>query len=204
MTAWTIVGRSSSHFTRVVRVFALELGVPHSFEIVRDLRSLSARDFGDNPALRMPVLRGDGSSWFGALNICRVLARAASRPLRVVWPEQLTTALPSNAQELTLQAMGTAVELILSRDAAADDSGYVAKRRASLENSVRWLNDNVDAVLAALPQRDLSYLEVTLYCLTKHLAFRDVLATAPFTRLATFSDGFEQRASAQSTRFVFD
>ena len=26
-----LVGRSSSHFTRVARIFALELGVPHSF-----------------------------------------------------------------------------------------------------------------------------------------------------------------------------
>jgi glutathione S-transferase len=205
MTApWTIVGRSSSHFTRVARIFALELAVEHAFEPVHDLRGLAAGNYGGNPALRMPVLKAGDDTWFGALNICRALARASAQPLRVVWPEQLTAPLLANAQELTVQAMGTAVDLIMSKDAAAPGSDFVGKRRASLENSVRWLDDRVDAVLAALPPRDLSYLEVTLFCLARHLAFREVLATAPFARLNAFCDIFEQRSSARATPFMFD
>jgi hypothetical protein len=121
-----------------------------------------------------------------------------------VWPEQLATPLLANAQELTLQAMGTAVDLIMSQDAAAADSRFVIKRRASLENSVSWLDAHVDTVVSQLPERDLSYLEVTLFCLTRHLAFREVLPPAPFTRLGAFCESFEERASARSTPFVFD
>ncbi|HYP86756.1 MAG TPA: glutathione S-transferase N-terminal domain-containing protein, partial [Polyangiaceae bacterium] len=159
VTNRTIVGRSSSHFTRTVRIFALELGVAHSFQVARNLSSLAAADFGDNPALRLPILKDESGVWFGALNICRQLARASSAPGRIVWPEQLTTPLLANAQELTVQAMASAVDLIMSRDSVAPTSSFVAKRRASLESSVSWLDQHVDAVLAALPERDSSYLE---------------------------------------------
>jgi hypothetical protein len=39
----TIVGRSSSHFTRVARIFAAELAIDYSFSIVRDLTSSDAK-----------------------------------------------------------------------------------------------------------------------------------------------------------------
>src|SRR5690554_2468986 len=41
-----IFGRSSSHFTRVTRIFAEELDVPYSLEVVRDLLSTDANDYG--------------------------------------------------------------------------------------------------------------------------------------------------------------
>ena len=48
--------------------------------------------------------------------------------------------------------------------------------RKSLLNMMAWLEENVGAVSSALPpQRDLSFLEVSLYCLVKHLEFRSVL-----------------------------
>jgi len=40
IAAFTIIGRSSSSFTRVARIFAAELAIPYTFEIVRDLQSL--------------------------------------------------------------------------------------------------------------------------------------------------------------------
>jgi glutathione S-transferase len=201
---YTLVGRSSSHFTRVVRLFALELGVTHGFEIVHDLGSLSARDYAANPSLRVPILKDSERVWFGALNICRELARASTAQVRIVWPEQLETPLLANAQELTVQAMASEVEVIMSGDATAPNTPFANKRRASLESSVRWLNEHVDAVLAALPERDLSYLEATLFCLTEHLAFRQVLSTEPFERLSAFCAGFAERASARATPFLFD
>jgi hypothetical protein len=112
--SFTIVGRSSSHFTRVVRLFALELEVPHGFEVVSDLRSLASSDYADNPALRLPILKTDDELWFGSLAICRTLACHARVKRDIVWPEQLLTPLLSNAQELTLQAMSTEVELLLT------------------------------------------------------------------------------------------
>jgi glutathione S-transferase len=202
--SFTIIGRSSSHFTRVARIFALELEVAHAFVPVSDLRSLSASDYGQNPSLRMPVLRADNDEWFGALNICRTLHRMAKRERRVIWPEQLTTPLLANAQELTLQAMATGVELIMSRDTPTAGSAYATKRRASLENSLHWLEARIDAALSTLPARDLSYLEVTLYSLTRHLTFRDLVETASFPRLRAFCEVFEARPSAVATPFVFD
>lgn len=202
---YTIVGRTSSHFTRAARIFAFEHGVAHDFELVVDLTSLSTSDYGENPALRLPVLKESERAWFGALNVCRALSRASSERLRIVWPEQLSTPLLSNAQELTLQAMASEVELIMSGNAAASSTPFSNKRRVSLENSVRWLEQHVDAVLTALPaERDLSYLETTLFCLIEHLDFRQVLSTQPFERLSAFRASFAERASARSTPFMFD
>lgn len=202
-SALVLVGRSSSHFTRVARLFAVELGLSYDFEVVTDLLSAAAHGFGDNPALRLPVLKTPAGHWFGSLAICRELARCATRKLIVVWPEQLVTPLLSNAQELVLQAMGTEVELIMSGRGAAP-TPHLTKRRASLEASVRWLDERVDDVVASLPARDLSFLEVTLFCLAEHLAFREVLAMEPFRRLQAYAQLFGERPSARATPFVFD
>src|SRR4051812_43364066 len=105
----TLIGRSSSSFTRVTRIFAAELGVEHGFEIVPDLLSLDAADYGGNPALKLPSLRTPRGIWFGALNICRELERLAPRRPFIVWPEAYDGPLLANAQELTLHAMATGV-----------------------------------------------------------------------------------------------
>lgn len=197
----TLVGRSSSHFTRVTRIFAHELGVAYTFRIVTDLRALEGAAYSGNPALRLPTLLSPDGPWFGSLNICRELARAAPRPLRVVWPELLPTPALANAQELTLQAMATEVELIMND---APQSALPAKRKESLRGTLRWLDDHLASALPALPERDLSYLEVTLYCLVTHLEFRQVLPTEPYVRLRRFAEGFGKRESALQTPFVFD
>lgn len=198
-----LVGRSGSHFTRTARIFADELGVPYEFQIVRDLLATAEGDYGGNPTLRLPVLRTPAGDWFGTLNICRELARRAALTRHVVWPEQLDTPLLANAQELVLQAMATEVELIMSGQRAAP-TPHLDKRRASLEASVRWLDDHVSAIVAALPDRDLSFLEVTLFCLIEHLPFRQIMPLAPFQDLTTFATTFAQRPSARRTPFAFD
>lgn len=199
-----LVGRSSSHFTRVARIFAAELGVAHDFEVVSDLMASSPDRFGGNPALRLPVLRTPEGEWFGTLNICRELARRSSQARRIVWPEQLLTPLLANAQELVLQAMATEIELIMSGLERAAPTPHLAKRRASLEASVKWLDQHVAQIVLGLPARDLSFLETTLFCFTQHLSFRQVLSTAPFHHLTTFCQAFAQRPAAQATPFVFD
>src|SRR5262245_43668927 len=73
-----LFGRSSSHFTRVTRIVAAELGVSYQFRVVPNLLSLDASDYGGNPALRLPVLHTEQGAWFGALNICRALERLAA------------------------------------------------------------------------------------------------------------------------------
>jgi len=201
-----IIGRSSSHFTRVTRIFAAELGVDSSFQVVRDLMSSDPADYGGNPALRIPSLRTPQGVWFGSLTVCRELWRRSSPRPRVVWPEDLDTPVLANTQELVLQAMSTEVTLIMARlaDASASNA-HNAKLRTSLVNMMSWLEQNVSAMLAALPpDRDLSYLEVTLFCLVTHLEFRDVVPTASYTELNKFCQQLATRASVGQTAYRFD
>ncbi len=205
-TGVTLVGRSSSSFTRVARIFAAESGAAYSFQIVRDLTSLDDNEYGGNPALKVPSLRTSQATWFGALNVCRELVRTALRPLHVVWPEALAEPLLANTQELVLQAMSTEVGLIMSGIAEQPtDTLHRAKMTRSLENVLFWLDSQLGAVLAALPkQRDLSYLEVTLFCLVAHLDFRKVMSTAPYGYLTKFRDDFGARPSCRATEYRFD
>jgi glutathione S-transferase len=167
--------------------------------------SLDAADYGGNPALRLPTLQTSEGTWLGAANICRALARRASSDRLLVWPEHLDQPLAANAQELTLVAMSTEVSVIMAQLANASSSANIDKLSRSLQNSLAWLDENIDAVLAALPpQRQLSFLEVTAFCLVTHLDFRSVLPTAPYSRLVAFGQRFAERPSAQQTVYRFD
>lgn len=201
-----LFGRSSSHFTRVARVFASELGVPYAFRPVPNLMSLDGRDYGGNPALKLPVLQLGGDVWFGVASICRALWRVSGSQRGVVWPETASLPLLANAQELTLQAMSTEVTLIMSELAGAGPgSAHAIKLRRSLVDSLAWLDENVEAALAALPAgHDLSFLEVTLFCLITHLAFRNVTPVEPYAKLCAFRSRFSARPSALATVYAFD
>jgi glutathione S-transferase len=200
-----ILGRSSSHFTRVARIFASEMGVAYSFDVVRDLLSQNASDFGGNPSLRIPVLHVAGDAWFGAQNACRALSRMSRRHVRVVWPEDSREPLIANAQELVLQGMATEVTLIMSKMGGADDNPHQAKLAIGLSQVLAWLEANVTDILVRLPVgRDLSYLEVALFCFVAHVEFRDVLPVSGYPRLSAFATHFGERASAQETDYRFD
>jgi glutathione S-transferase len=201
-----LYGRSSSHFTRIVRIFAAEMEVPLEFVLIRDLMSQDAADYGDNPALKMPTLESPDGSWFGSLGICRELARHHELNLDVVWPDQLESALACNAQELVLQAMSTEVAIVMGKSSGVPaDNAHQAKLRASLLGALGWLEDNAGAAIATLPlERDLSFLEVSLFCLVEHLPFREVLDTTPYPNLRAIAERFAQRSSAKATPFKFD
>jgi hypothetical protein len=97
------------------------------------------------------------------------------------------------------------VSLIMGKLGGTGDGAHHAKMQQSLVNMMSWLEENTRSVLAALPQpRDLSYLEVTLFCLVTHLEFRGVLPTASYSELNKFSQQFATRASASETTFRFD
>lgn len=200
-----LVGRSSSHFTRIARLFAHELGVAYRFEPVLDLTSVNRADYADNPTLRIPILRTEAGTWFGAVNICRELARRSEQELRVVWPEDLSH-VAANAQELTLQAMASEGVLIMAKiSGTSGDDRYLGKLRVALEGTLEWLEAHVDEALSSLPAaRDLSTLEVSLFCLLSHLEFREILKVTPYARLTAFRDRFAERASARETAYRFD
>ncbi|WP_394830394.1 glutathione S-transferase domain-containing protein [Pendulispora rubella] len=201
-----IVGRSSSHFTRVARIFAAELGVACDLRVVHDLMSADAADYGGNPALKMPTLVTSHGTWFGALPICRELARQSSLRLRIVWPEDLDTPLLSNAQELTVHAMAMGVSLTLGKVSGVPvDNAHRLKMERSLLSTLSWLDANVAEARSALPaERHLCFLEVTLFCLTTHLKFRDTVPTASYSSLNAFCESFAARSSARATEYRFD
>ncbi|EYF07819.1 glutathione S-transferase family protein [Chondromyces apiculatus] len=209
LTRPVLFGRSSSHFTRITRLFAAEMRVDYTFQVVRDLMSANPADYGGNPALRLPTLHTARGVWFGALNISRALSRLSPRTPQTVWPEDLDAPVLANAQEFVTQAMATEVSLVMAKVAGgSDDNAHQVKLRRSLLNMMAWLEDNarpaLDALDALRRDRDLSYLEVTLFCLVTHLEFRDVLPLAPYPALNAFCAQFAARPSAEATTYRFD
>lgn len=211
MSDLTLVGRSSSHFTRITRMFAIELGVALAFRPVFDLTSLDTTVYGDNPALKIPVLVTETGPLFGAENICRELVRRAGPKSKkekgkkrsdFVLRGDLDSRLVANAEELTLHAMQTGVIVVLGKSTGVPAS---AKTMRSLENTLAWLDANVGAVVAVLPEgRTVSFVEVALFCLTRHLPFRGVLDVKRYTKLVAFADEYGQRASARDTEYRID
>lgn len=202
-----IIGRSSSHFTRVTRIFALELGVEHALAPVFDITSTDSGVFAGNPALKIPTLRRGDALLFGAENICRALAELAPGRKRIVWPEQLGGGLSRNAQELLWHSMAAQVQLAIGTGVAKlpADNVFFVKIRAGFEGALRWLEANLDAALAAMPaSRDLSLFETALFCLVEHLSFRATVSAEPYLKLRAFAARFGERESARRTPYRFD
>lgn len=199
-----IIGRSSSHFTRTVRVIALECGIVHGFQPLLDLMSQSSTDYGENPALKLPILETPHGAWFGALNISRELVRRAPEPVHVLWPEDFLNRIAANAQELVLQGMATEVALIMRGLPAPGVSAVDDKARASLTNSLAWLDAQLPAAIRTLSDRTVSFLEVSSFCFIRHLEFRKVADVSGYPNLCAFCDGFAARASARETEYKFD
>jgi hypothetical protein len=122
----------------------------------------------------------------------------------MIWPEATPAPLAANALELAVQAMSTEVSWIMLASTGGEACGYAGKLRSALQGMLGWLEQNVEPALAALPERDLSYLELSLFCLLEHLEFRQVLALEPYPRLGAFRVRFAQRPSALATPFQFD
>jgi glutathione S-transferase len=204
MSALEIVGRSSSHFTRVTRVFAHELAVPHTFRPVLDLTSIDQDAYAGHPALKVPALVDERGALFGSENICRELARRSTTASRVVMRGEVEERVVQNAEELTVHVMTAEVSLILAK-MAGDERLAPPKVRRSIENSLDYLDAHVDAVIATLPaERGLSFVEVALFCVVRHLPFREIMDVSAWSHLAAFCDRFGERPSAKATEYRFD
>jgi glutathione S-transferase len=202
-----IIGRSSSHFTRLTLIFAHELGVPFELVPIHDMTVVEPDVYAGNPALKLPTLRRGGSLVFGADNICRALAELAGADRRVVWPEELRSDVARNAHELVRHGMAAQVQLVFGTVVCElpADNLYFAKARQGFEGALRWLDDHLARVLDALPSpRDLSLFEAALFCLVDHLSFRPTLPVEPYPALVRFAGAFAARPSARRTQYRFD
>jgi glutathione S-transferase len=206
MDAVQIIGRSSSLFTRVPLIFAEELGIRYELVPIDDMTAIDPKVYGGSPALKLPSLRRADRLLFGAQNMCRALAEMATAPRRIVWPEDLSDDLSRNAHELVWHAMAAQVQLVFGTiiGKLPTDNVYFAKGRAGFEGSLLWLERYATRILDALPPRDLSLFETSLFCLIEHLVFRGTLPVAPYPSLVHFGERFALRASAQRTRYRFD
>ena len=200
-----IVGRRSSHYTRVVRIFAEELAVPCRFTPIHDLLSTDTGDFADNPALKLPILRNGDETYYGSRNICRTLWRHSGARKRVFWPEEAQSSLLMNAHELLAHAMSVQVEVVLHEIVEQRPPDTTSrKRRLSLESCIAWLDGRLDAIVEQFPGRDLSLFEVELFCLLTHFPFRNPMDLDDRPALRSFEQEFGQRPSARNTPYEFD
>lgn len=199
-----LVGRSSSHFTRVARIFAIELGVAHAFRPVFDITSLDAAVYAHNPALKVPILVDERGPLFGTENICRELVRRSGGASKVALRGDVADRVVANVEELALHVMSAEVSLITAK-IAGNAALAPPKVRRSIENSLRYIGENLDDALSALPaDRALSFVEVALFCVVTHLPFREILDVTPFERLGDFCRRFGERDSARATEYRFD
>ena len=213
-----IIGRSSSHYTRMVRLLAHALGVDYTLRPIHDLMSEDPGTFAGNPALKLPALRIGGAIgspvYWGSTNACRQLARLVpDGEAQVFWPEQAnaqTNALTdspllANAHEVLAHAMAAQVEVVFHEVVSqrAPDAAS-RKRRRSLELCLAWLDAELDAVHAALPAGRIALFDLGLFCLLDHLPFRNPMDLSGLPRLIAFAAEFGARPEAQATPYVFD
>lgn len=207
MTSLQIVGRRSSHFTRLTRIFAEELGVPYDIVPIYDMSAQSPAVYADNPALKLPILRVEDGVVFGAENICRALAERAHESTAIVWPEHLPARVSRNAQELVWHCMTAQVQIVFGTLVAKlpGDNLYFEKARTGFEGALAWLDAHLPEALQALPaSRQLSLFEASLFCMIEHLHFRKTLPVEQYSKIEAFRNSFAMRPSAQSTQYQFD
>ncbi|HEY8509367.1 MAG TPA: hypothetical protein VIL32_13470, partial [Steroidobacteraceae bacterium] len=181
-------------------------GIAYELVPIRDLTALGSEPYGGNPALKMPSLQRGDSLLFGTQNICHALAEMCESPPQIVWPEDLRDDRSRNAQEMVWHAMSAQVQLVLGTIVGKlpADNVYFVKARTGFAGALAWLEQNAEDVLRALPRRDLSLFEVTLFCLITHMQFRQTLPLDPYPALLRFADAFAARSSAQRTAYRFD
>lgn len=207
MTPLQIVGRRSSHFTRLACIFAEELAVAYDIVPIYDMTQRDPGIYADNPALKLPILRIEDRTVFGTENICRTIAERARASAEIVWPEQLRGDVSRNAQELVWHCMTAQVQIVFGTVLAKlpADNLYFEKARAGFEGALACLDAHLPEALEALPpSRQLSLFEASLFCMMDHLQFRKTVPVERYSVLQAFVRSFGERPSAQRTPYRFD
>ena len=204
MTA-RLFGRSTSHFTRVVTIFAHEVGFEYELVPIRKLRGMDPDAYGSHPGLKMPTMHFDSDVTYGAVNICREIARRTGKVDAVEWPySRIDDAASANFDEIVFQAMSTQVAAVMAKEVARVDAENIllTKSLAGLTGMMQWLNANFAAYRRSQTAEKLSITEIALFCLLEHIKFRRSIGTEALFALNDFAKSFASRASAASTDYV--
>ena len=201
-----IIGRQGSHYTRMARLLAHELGVDYTLRPIYDLLSEDPAVFGGNPALKLPALRQNGTVVWGSQNVCRALARSVlGGESRVFWAEDARTPLLMNAHEVMAHTMAVQVEVVFHEVVSKRPPDTASrKRRASLVNCLGWLDANLPAVQAELPAERIRLFDLGLFAVLEHFGFRNPMDLSAMPQLTGFMAAFGQRASALATPYRVD
>lgn len=199
-----LYGRATSHYTRLVRMFAHDVGLDYVLRDIPDMTRLDPAVYGGHPALKLPVLKVNGDPIFGAQNICRWLVDHAATSRRVIWSEEIPNLQVQNAQELVWLGMSAQVHVIMATRVFGVEPGhpFVDKTRQGLVGALGWLEAGLGPVLACLPARDVSLLEHSLFCLVSHLLFRPSIDLTGYPRLLEFHAGHSRLESAMATPYA--
>ena len=183
MAALILVGTPLSHFTRKIRVLALELGITVEMRWSPGVLAPPGEAYGDNPLLRVPALIDGDGTVIDSDHIARYLVarfdpadRFGVRSERVEDGNRLAVIGGIMADEVTL---------LLAQRAGGDVStGYFVKRRDAIARGLAWLDANGR-------DGELDYRDIALVCMWQHLAhYRLVPLEAPqiAARVARFAD----------------
>jgi glutathione S-transferase len=191
MAAPLLVGTPLSHFTRKIRVLALELGIELEMRWSPGVLTPAGEAYGDNPLLRVPALIDGDVTVIDSDHIARYLVgchdpadRFGVRCERVADGNRLAVIGGIMADEVTL---------LLAQRAGGDvSSGYFVKRRDAIVRGLAWLDANTG-------DGELDYRDIALVCMWQHLLhYRIVALEAPniAARVARFADRPSVRRTA--------
>lgn len=156
-------GTPRSHFTRVVRITAHELGLELEWVDVGNVATAEA--FADNPLMQVPVLvDGDRTVW-DSHDICRYLVeREDADPLGMEsldWSRR-------NLVSVIRGVMSAEVRLILAERSGMSTTGPMFdKARETIRRGLRWIDARIEGEVG------LSYPAVCAVAMWDHLLLYD-------------------------------
>ncbi len=185
-----LFGTPRSHFTRIVRIVGLELGVPLESVDVGNVGRAEA--FGGNPLMKVPALVDGAISIWGSANICRYLVQKAGRdPLRVCALDWAQTDLVYVIEGV----MSAGVQLILAARAGLEpQGGPFDKVRATIVAGLGFIDQHLVAGSA------LDYTHVCAVAMWDHLLLYELASVEQGPAVDAIARRFAERPSIAGTR----
>ncbi len=185
-----LVGTPLSHFTRKIRVLALELGIAVEVRWSPGVLAPAGAAYGDNPLMRVPTLLDGDTVVIESDHIARYLVGRHDPADRLgVRSERV---LDLNRLAVTGGIMANEVTLILAKRAGTDTSGaYFDKLRGAIAQGLAWLD-------AHTSDGELDYRDIALVCMWQHLEHY-ALVPLPYPRLASRVARFADRPAFART-----
>lgn len=162
-----------SHFSRKVRLLLDLLKIPHTLHDVGNVAQNQISFFGDNPLMKVPVLK-DGQQWIiDSDHIAFYLTKvhAPDDPYDVF--TQKTFDL--NARAILNGVMLEEVKIILAKRTGIETENYpfFSKAKQSIELGVKWIHEN----LSSFDNKNFKYRDLHLLCLWEHLEAHQLIPT---------------------------